>query len=339
MTTIRRDPIRALVMHRQGDWREAKLQTIAPIAPGPEEVVIATEAASLNFPDLLMMEGKYQHKPPLPFVPGRDAAGTIISVGDKVKGLSSGDRVVATPNYGAFAQQTVAEARLCHRIPDSVSFEDAAACGTAIPTIVAAAALRARLTPGESVLISGAAGGMGSMAVQYAKAIGARVIALVSSAEKQKLVSDLGADVVMRSDQIADLKMGLRASLEAHGFDGVDAAIDMVGGDAFDAMIRCIRPEGRLVIVGFASGRIPNVSANYLLLKDIAVMGSSITRLYSGQHQEFRRLCDDAYAMLAEGRLRAVIEGRYPLERFAEAASRIANREVAGKIILLPTTP
>ncbi|MEZ5901646.1 MAG: NADPH:quinone oxidoreductase family protein [Hyphomicrobiaceae bacterium] len=300
-------------------------------------VLIATQAASLNFADLLMMEGKYQHKASLPFVPGRDAAGTVLAVGDTVRGFAPGDRVVATPNHGAFAEQTVASAGVCHKIPDGVSFEDAAACGTGIPTIVAAISLRARLEPGEWVMISGAAGGMGSLAVQYAKALGGRVAALVSSAEKAKLVSELGADLVLRSDEITDLKAGLRAALEVKGVDGVDAAIDMVGGDTFEAMIRCIRPEGRLVVVGFASGRIPNVAANYLLLKDIAVIGSSMTRLLSGRHQECLSLCDEAYTMLADGRLHATIEGRYPLDRFVEAASRIADRQVVGKIILQPT--
>lgn len=177
---------------------------------------------------------------------------------------------------------------------------------------------------------------MGSLAVQYAKALGGRVAALVSSVENERLVSELGADLVLRSDEIIDLKSGLRAALEAHRLDGVDAAIDMVGGDAFDAMIRCIKPEGRLVVVGFASGRIPSVAANYLLLNDIAVIGSSITRLFSGRHEGFLRLSDETYAMLADGRLRAAIDGLYPLDRLVEAASRIANREVVGKIVLQP---
>ena len=328
--------IRALVQHRLDSWRDAKVEAINPLKPGPGEVLIATEAASLNFPDLLMMEGKYQHKAPLPFVPGRDAAGTILAVGHNVKEFSPGDRVVAVTNYGAFAAQTIASVALCHKIPAGVSYEDAAACGTGIPTVVAAISLRARLKPGEWVMISGAAGGMGSLAVQYAKALGGRVAALVSSVEKEKLVLEVGADLVLRSDEIADLKAGLRTALEAKGVDGVDAAIDMVGGDAFDAMIRCIKPEGRLVVVGFASGRIPSVAANYLLLKDIAVIGSSLTRLLSIRPEGLVRLCDEAYAMLADGRLRPVIDGRYPLDRFVEAASRIADRQVVGKIILRP---
>lgn len=336
VTTGSEARIRALVQHRLGGWKETRIELIDPPTPGPGEVLIATAAASLNFADLLMMEGKYQHKPPLPFVPGRDAAGTVVAVGAGVQEFSPQDRVIAVPNHGAFAERTVASARACHKIPDGVSFVDAAACGTAIPTVVAAISLRARLKPGEWVLISGAAGGMGSLAVQYAKALGGRVAALVSSAEKEQFVQSLGADIAVRSDQLGSLATELRAALAAKGVDGVDVAIDMVGGDTFDAMIRCIRPEGRLVVVGFASGRIPNVAANYLLLKDIVVIGSSITRLLDGGQSEFSGLCEEAYAMLADGRLRAVIEMKYPLERFSEAAGRISGRQVLGKIILLP---
>lgn len=339
MTLNTNDRIRALVQRRHDSWRDAKVETINSLSPGPGDVVITTVAASLNFPDLLMMEGKYQHKAPLPFVPGRDAAGTVIAVGSEVSGFLPGDRVVATPNHGAFAQQTIAPANTCYKLPPNVSFEDAAACGTGIPTIVAAIGLRARLKSGEWVLISGAAGGMGSLAVQYAKAIGARVVALVSTAEKDRFVRDLGADIVLRSDQISDLRTGLRVALEAHGPDGVNAAIDMVGGDTFDGIVRCIEPEGRLVVVGFASGRIPNVAANYLLLKDIAVIGSSITRLLSNRPEEFLRLCDEAYGMLADGRLRAMIDSRYPLNSFVAAADRMVNRQVLGKVILQPAAP
>jgi len=222
--------IRALVQHRLDDWRDAKVEAIAPLRPGLDEVLIATKAASLNFADLLMMEGKYPNKAPLPSVPGRDAAGTVLAVGDQVRGFTPGDQVVATPNHGAFAEQTIASTGVCHKMPAGVSFEDAAACGTGIPTIVAAISLRARLKPGEWLLISGAAGRMGSLAVQYAKALGGHVAALVSSAEKENLVLKLGADLVLRSDDIADLKAGLRAALEAKGIDGVDLAIDMGRG-------------------------------------------------------------------------------------------------------------
>lgn len=326
----------AVVQHRLDSWRDAKIERISAPEPRPGEVLIATEAASLNFADLLMMEGKYQHKAPVPFVPGRDAAGTILAVGDDVEYFRIGDRVVATPNCGAFAQQTIAAAAVCQKVPAGVSIEAAAACGTAIPTIVAAVRLRARLKAGEWVLISGAAGGMGSLAVSYVKALGARSVALVSSAEKEQVVRDLGADLVIRTDKMPDLKAGLRTALEANNLEGVDAAIDMVGGDAFDAMIRCIKPEGRLVVVGFASGQIPKIAANYLLLKDIAVIGSSITRLFRDRSEAFLRLCDEAYDMVATGRLQVAIDSRHPLDRFIDAATRLSDRAVAGKVVLLP---
>lgn len=328
--------MRAVVQHRLGNWRDAAVEIIPAPRAGPGQVLIATAAASLNFADLLMLEGKYQHKAPLPYVPGRDAAGTIIAVGDGVTGFRPGDRVVATLNHGAFAETTVAAASVCQRLPAGVPFEAAAACGTGIPTIVAAMTLRARLQPGEWVLISGAAGGMGSLAVSYAKATGVRAIALVSSAGKERLVRELGAELVLRTDQIPDLSVGLRAALRAQNLDGVDAAIDMAGGETFDAMLRCIRPEGRLVVVGFASGRIPSVAANYLLLKDIAVIGSSITRLLHDGPEAFVQLCAEAYEMLASGRLHVPIDSRHSLGDFVVAAERMAGRQAAGKVILLP---
>lgn len=328
--------IRAVVQHRLGDWRDARVEVIPTPQPGPDAVLIATEAASLNFADLLMLEGKYQHKAPLPYIPGRDAAGTIIAVGTGVTGFRCGDRVIATLNYGAFAEVTLAAASACQKLPAGVSFETAAACGTGIPTIVAAMALRGRLQAGERVLISGAAGGMGSLAVSYARAIGARAIALVSSPDKERAVRELGAELVLRTDEIPDLKAGLRAALQAHTPEGVDAAIDMVGGETFEAMLRCLRPEGRLVVVGFASGQIPNVAANYLLLKDVAVIGSSITRLLNDGSEAFVKLCTEAYGMLDSGRLHVPIDSRYSFDEFIVAGERLAARKAVGKVILRP---
>lgn len=330
------ETMRALVVERYGDWRSVAPADFPVPRPGPGEVLIEVAAASLNFPDLLMIEGRYQTKPALPFVPGRDAAGTVVAVGPGVAGLSVGDRVAAQPPHGAFGAFAVAPEGFCTRLPDAVGFEEAAACGTVFATVVGALALKARLEPGEWVLVTGAAGGVGSAAVQYARCLGGRVAALVSSAEKEASARALGAEIVLRSDRIGDLKAGLRDALKAEGLDAVDAALDVVGGDAFDGALRCLRAEGRLVVVGFASGRIPQIAANYLLLKDIAVMGSSLDRLLRAGDARLLTRLEECFRFLAEGRMRAPIDGRYPLADFAKAAARVAERQVVGKIVLLP---
>lgn len=328
--------MKALLVDSYGDWRRVRLAEIAVRQPQANEILIETRATSLNFPDLLMIEGKYQDLPSLPFIPGRDAAGIVLAVGDHVRDFAVGDRVAVQPTHGAFAQRTISTAHYCTKIAAAVSLEDAAACNTTIATVVAAISLRVKLQPGEWILITGAAGGVGSAGIQYARAIGGRVVALVSSAPKEDAARMLGAEIVLRSDQMVDLKSDLRKALLREGLDGVDAAMDVVGGDTFDALVRCIRPEGRIAVVGFASGRIPAVALNYLLLKDVSVMGSSINRLFNLPNPPFRRLLDAGFAMLADGRIKSAIEGRYPLGDFVKAMERVANREVVGKIILVP---
>jgi NADPH:quinone reductase len=336
MPTRTQPHIRALMVDAYGDWRRVRLASIEAPVPGPGEVLIEAQAASLNFADLLMIEGKYQHRPQLPFVPGRDVAGRVLSIGEGVSGFAVGDRVAAQPRSGAFAELAVARAAACVSLPSAVPFEAAAACVTIFATVVAALGMRAKLRPGDWVLITGAAGGVGSAAIQYARVLGAHVAALVSSAEKEDAARALGAEVVVRSDLMADLRDGMRQALAAKGLDGVAVVMDVVGGDVFDAAIRCIAPEGRLIVVGFASGRIPQIAANYLLLKDIAAVGSSIGRLIGSANPEFRRLLQASFAMLADGRMKAPIEGSYPLSDFQTAAARIAERKVIGKIVLLP---
>jgi NADPH2:quinone reductase len=336
MPTRSQPQIRALLVDAYGDWRRVKLASIDAPEPGPGEVLIEAQAASLNFADLLMIEGKYQVRPALPFVPGRDVAGRIVSIGEGVTGFAVGDRVAAHARSGAFAELAVTPAAACVVLPSAVSFEAAAASATIFATVVAALGMRAKLQPNDWVLITGAAGGVGSAGIQYARVLGARVAALVSSSEKENAARELGAEVVVRSDLIADLRDGLRQALAAKGIEGVAVVIDVVGGDTFDAAIRCVAPEGRLIVVGFASGRIPQIAANYLLLKDIAVVGSSLGRLIGSANPDFRRQLQASFAMLADGRMKAPIEGTYPLSDFQAAAARIAERKVIGKIVLLP---
>lgn len=327
----------ALLAEAYGDWRAAVRWTPVPVpSPGPDEVLIATEAAALNFPDMLMVEGKYQVKPEPPFIPGRDVAGRVLAVGAEVTDFVPGDAVVAQPPFGAFSTHALAPSAFCFKVPEEMPAAVAAASGTVLATVVGAIGLRARPEPGERVMITGAAGGVGSVAIQYARLFGAEVAAVVSSAEKEALVRDLGVAVVVRTDGIGDLKQGLRPALQAAGWDGVHAVVDMVGGDTFDGALRCLHPAGRMVVVGFASGRVPQVATNYLLLKDLVLMGSSLDRLLRGRNPRFRSLMAEALQAAADDRIRVSIDATFPMPDFAAAMERIASRQVMGKVVLVP---
>lgn len=324
--------MRALVVDAYGEPRNARIAVVPRPTAGEREVLIAAEAWSLNFLDLLMVAGKYQVRPEPPFTPGRDVAGRVVALGPGAEGFRIGDRVSAEPRFGAFAEFVAAPDHVCLPAPEGLAATDLAACGTAYATVVAAMRLRARLGPGEWVLVTGAAGGVGSAGVQYARRLGARVVALVSSDAKEKVARRLGAEIVLRGDGIGDLKGGLRAALTTAGRPSVDAVVDVVGGDAFEGALRCLRPGGRCVIVGFASGVIPQAATNYLLLKDLTLIGSSLDNLMRARDSAFRDGLREAFGAVAAGELSAEVASVMPLSRFADAAALMAERGVVGKI-------
>ncbi|MCD2172237.1 NADPH:quinone oxidoreductase family protein [Rhizobium sp. C4] len=328
------EDMRAVIVSAYGDWREAHFGRSARPQPMADQVLIRTEAAAINFPDLLMIEGKYQVKPALPFVPGRDVAGTIIATGADVRGFKVGDRVAAQPQFGAFAEYVAAPDWSCIRLPDRIGFADGAACGTVIATVVGAMRLRARLKPGEWVLLTGATGGVGSAGIQYARHLGARVVALVSSDQKEAAARRLGAEIVLRSDKLEPSRNGMKEALLEQGLRGVDAVVDVVGGDAFEGAIRCLVPGGRYVVVGFASGQIPQIPANYVLVKDLVVLGSTLDRLFRLRDPELAAGIEDAFEALAAGKMEAEIDSVLPFSKFAEGAEKIASRRAVGKIVL-----
>lgn len=310
-----------------------QLATLPVPVPGPNEVLIRVGASALNFLDLLMIEGKYQVKPPVPFVPGRDLAGEIVAVGAGVSSLRVGQRVAAQPAFGAFAEYAVAGDHLCQPLPDGVDHVAGAASGIVLATVVGALKLRARLQPGEWVLITGAAGGVGSSAVQYARQLGGNVVAMVSSDEKESIVTKLGANIVLRSDRIGTEKTSIREALKGHGIDGVDVVVDMVGGETVDGLLRSLNAGGRFVIVGFASGQIPQFPANYLLLKDLVVYGSSLDRLFRQRDAALSQGILEAFDLIASGRMSAEVDCVLPLSQFAEGVARLRDRRSAGKIV------
>jgi NADPH2:quinone reductase len=327
--------IRGLVVRGFGDWHETAIETLPCPAPGPEEVLIASEACALNFQDLLLIEGKYQYKPPLPFFAGRDVAGKVMATGPGVKTLAIGDRVSAQLRYGAFAELALAPVDRCFRLPESIEASSAAAAGTVFATVAVALTMRAQVRAGERVLVTGAAGGVGIAAIQYAKHLGAHVVALVSSMAKADAVRRAGADDVIQIDQPLESKI-LRQMFSALHIDLVDVVLDTVGGTIFDAAIRCLRPGGRVMVVGFASGHIPTLKTNYPLLKEISVMGSSLENVLERRDPLLRHLMGQIYDYIVAGKFSAFITATYPLSQFQSAAEQIYSRNVVGKIVLLP---
>ena len=308
--------------------------------PGPGEVVIDARAIGVNYPDLLVAEGKYQFIPPAPYSPGKEVAGIVASLSkdsaSESSSLKRGDRVMAQVEYGAYAQKVVARVLDCHPMPDGMPFEHAVALGLAYQTAWFALVERAQLKPGECVLVTGASGGVGLAAVQLAKGLGATVLAGVTSEQKGRLCRRHGAD------HVVDLAAGnLRESVREQAFAavgkrGVDVVIDSVGGDAFDGALRALAWRGRLVVVGFAAGRIPEVKANYLLLKNIAVLGLQWSD-YRNRHPELVARAQSAiFGFYVANRLKPEITATYPLEQFADALARFESRQVQGKMLLLP---
>lgn len=298
---------------------------------GPGEVLIDVRAAGVNFPDLLITQGRYQFKPAPPFVPGGEVAGVVKAVGSGVTGFSPGDRVAATMVSGAFAERVAVPAAAAARLPDGASFEVGAAVLLTYATTLHALADRAVLRPGETLLVLGASGGVGTSAVEIGKRLGAKVIAAASSQQKLAYCRDHGADATI--DYIHE---DLKDRAKALSGGGVDVVYDPVGGDFTEPALRAIAWEGRYLIVGFAAGPIPRILANLVLLKSCQVVG-----VFWGafaQREPGRNAANVARVLewLAEGSIRPHIDAVLPFDRAGEALERIARREVKGKLVLVP---
>jgi NADPH2:quinone reductase len=289
-------------------------------------------AAGCNFFDLLMVRGQYQMKPPFPFIPGAELAGIVRQVGPDVEGFRVGDKVFASAGLGAFASSAVVPARGTWRMPEGMSFEEAAALPIVYPTSYAGLVFRARLVPGETLLVHAAAGGVGIAAVQIGKALGARVIATAGGADKLAVAIQAGADTAI-DYKSSDWVEQVRAATDGRG---ADVIYDSVGGDVFDASLKCIAWNGRLLVIGFASGRIPEVKLNRVLLKNIALVG-----LHWGAHamHEPARIGETMDALLAlyrDGKIRPVIYRTYPLAELPAALAALGARQTYGKVIVAP---
>jgi NADPH2:quinone reductase len=324
--------MRAVVVDRWMEPEELEVQEIPEPAAGRQTLGVEVRAAGCNFFDILMVRGRYQVKPPFPFVPGAEVAGIVREVGDGVEGFAVGDRVLASAGLGGFAERAVVPAAGAWRMPDDMSSEEGAALPMIYPTSYAGLVFRADLRPGEDLLVHAAAGGVGIAAVQIGKALGARVIATAGGADKLAVARENGADETIdyrEEDFVPRVK-------ELTNGKGADVIYDSVGGDVFDRSLKCIAWNGRLVVIGFASGRIPEVKANRILLKNIAVTG-----LHWGAHvvhdparvaATFRALLD----LYEAGKIEPVIFKRYSLDDVPIALGALASRKTYGKLIVAP---
>jgi NADPH2:quinone reductase len=300
-------------------------------SPAAGEVVIDVRAAGVNFPDVLVTYGRYQFKADPPFVPGGEVAGIVTALGSGVTGIEIGDRVAATMLSGAFAEKVAVNAAMVSKLPNAVSFETGAALLLTYATTMHALVDRGRLQPGETLLVLGAAGGVGTAAIEVGKCLGARVIAAASTAEKLAYCREHGADSVINY-QSEDLKE--RAKALSGG--GVDVIYDAVGGDATEAALRAMAWGGRHLVIGFASGSIPKVPANLLLLKSFELVGVFWGAFAQRTPAENRAHVERLVAWLLEGRIRPHVDAVLPFDRASEALERLERREVKGKIVLVP---
>jgi NADPH:quinone reductase len=328
--------MRAVVVKEFGPIASHAIGELPDPSPGRGEVLVTIKAAAVNYVDSLVVTGKYQFLPERPFAPGKLPAGVVAALGAGVTHLAVGERVLTLAEQGGYAELVAVDAKQCFKLPAAMSFVDAAAMALVYDTAWFALRERARLRPGESVLVLGSTGGVGRAAVQLAKAMGAKVLAGVSSPAKAALARAAGADCTVDLSK-GNLREALRAQVFAgNGGKGVDIVIDPIGGDAFDAALRALAWRGRLVVVGFASGRIPTVETNYLLVKNIEVSGLQVSDYRKRAPELMAQCMQDIFTLFEAGKLKPAATVTYPLDRFAQALQDIVDRRATGRIVLLP---
>ena len=297
---------------------------------GKGQVKIAVHAAGLNFPDTLIIQGKYQFKPPFPFSPGMEIGGVVSEVGPGVSLVKAGDRVMASTGNGGFAEEAVAPETAVYRIPDNMDFASAAAFPITYGTTYHALIDRAHMRPGEWLLVHGAGGGVGLNAVEMGKLLGAKVIATAGSDEKLKVAQQYGADHLINysSEKIRDRVK------EITGGNGADVIYDPVGGDVFDESMRCIAWEGRLLVIGFASGRIPQLPVNLVLLKGCEVVGVFWGSFTARTPDRNRANFAEMLKWYAEGKLKPHVSATFGLDQVPQAMQALLDRKIAGKAVI-----
>lgn len=322
--------MRALICKEFGPYENLEVAEVDAPPLNEGFVQVDVKAAGVNFPDILLVEGKYQAQPPFPFIPGTECSGVVSEVGKNTSGFKPGDRVIVATMLGGFAEQAVAPAAQVIPIPDAMSFEHAAAFTTIYGTSYHALKQRAKLQPGETVLVLGAAGGVGLATVQLAKAMGAKVIAAASSAEKLEIAKEAGADELINYST-EDLKARVR---EITANKGVDVVYDPVGGDYSEAALRATGWGGRYLVIGFAAGPIPKVPLNLALLNSRDILGVFWGAWAGRNPRENAQNMKELFDLYEAKKITPHISAAYPLEEFAQAFADIMERRVKGKVIL-----
>lgn len=330
--------MRAVMVREFGSYSDSAVEQLSAPNVGPGQVLLRIEAVPVNYVDLVTFEGRYQFAPALPYVPGKCPVGVVAAVGSDVRSVAVGDRVLAMNEYGGYADAALVDADRVFGLPDSLGFVEAASMSLAFDTAWMALRERARLQAGESVLVLGASGAVGAASLQLARALGADVVlAGISSPDQADAALANGATAVVYLGG-DDPRSEIRAQVERHASGRVDVVIDPVGGDAFDGAVRALAWRGRLVVVGFASGRIPTLKVNYLMLKNIEVSGIQISD-YRLRTPDLMRACyEEIFALADQGVLRPLPADTFPLEDWAIALQRIGERGGARRrLVLVPS--
>lgn len=324
--------MKAVLVEEFGTPEGLVVRDVEAPTPGDGEILVDVAAASLNFPDVLVVAGTYQILPELPFIPGKELAGTVVAVGSGVRDFAPGDRVAAQLEHGAYAAQVVVREDLAVHVPDGVDLAVAATAGLPYVTAHYALKRRAALQEGEIVLVTGATGGVGAAAVQLAKAWGATVIATSSDEEGASVLRAQGADHVVSSDP-ALLRDEVRRVTKGRG---VDVAIEAIGGEVFAQVLRSMAWEGRLVVVGFASGDVPQMKTGHVLVKNIAVTGLQVSDYRDRDPRAFSAVIAEILGLIADGSVRVDVTSRFPLDETPKALGLLASRAVRGRIVVEP---
>lgn len=329
--------MRALLSHEPGGPETLRITEVPAPQPGPGELLVRVHAAAINYPDVLIIEDRYQLKPPRPFAPGGEIAGVVTAVGEGVTDWAPGDRLIAVPGFGGLVEQIVIPAKSAFRLPDGRSYTDGAALLLTYATSIHALWDRGGLQAGQALLVLGAAGGVGLAAVELGKARGARVIAAVSSEEKAEAARKAGADEAIVYPRGPFDKAGQKALADqfkaAVGPAGADVIFDPVGGDYAEPALRAIAWEGRYLVVGFPAG-IPKLPLNLTLLKSCDVCGVFWGAFAMRDPKANAAHVADLFRLWDEGKIAPVVSAIYPLERAGEAIAALADRQVIGKLVV-----
>ena len=322
--------MKAVVCSSYGPPENLKLEEIDDPEFGSDEALVEVYASALNFPDGLQIQGKYQFQPPMPFTPGSEVAGKIKKTGAKLQGYNVGDRVMATPGIGGLAELVAVKSDGLRKIPDNMNFKTAASFAMVYTTSYYALKQRANLKSDETLLVLGSSGGVGLTAVELGKLFGAKVIAAASSDEKLEFVKQLKPDYLLNYSD-CDLKEAVKDLTEGRG---ADVIYDPVGGDLFDQCCRCINWNGRLLVIGFTSGRIPSYKANLSLLKGSAMVGVFLGRFRKEEPQAYEQNFRELLEMYREGKLNPIVTKSFALEDFVDAFNIFNQRKAMGKVTL-----